>query len=532
MTLQLNDTIAALASAPGSGGRGIVRISGSDVKKVVSAHFVPADAARWESSRTAERHVGEWRLPIDSPWDDAPLLEGVKLPVAVCHWPTNRSYTGQPLIELHLVSSPPLLEALLTQLARSGCRPARPGEFTLRAFLAGRLDLLQAEAVLGVIDAADHEELELALRQLAGGISHQIAAFRSDLLDLLAELEAGLDFVEEDIEFVSREQLSDRVGQAREKVAELCDQASRRLNSSSRPNVVLAGLPNAGKSTLLNALCGQSAALVSDVRGTTRDYLRVPLDRDRLHVDLIDTAGWDESVSGIEAVAQQMRHAQWQNADLIVWCSDLSADERLVQEDEQLLADLSREQRRVLHIGTKADRQPESANTSPTRQRGTESDNTSPTRQRGNEPDNINPTRQRGNEPANTSPTRQRGTESDDIGESTDAIPRWRVGLVLAVSASTGAGLDELCDRLTEALAVDSLGQRQLLGMTASRCQESLLAARDALGRTEEAVAIGLGDDLIVIELRDVLEHLGHIVGAVYTDDVLDRIFSKFCIGK
>ena len=493
MTLQLNDTIVALASAPGSGGRGIVRISGSDVKTIVSAHFVPADAARWESSRIAERHVGEWRLPIDSPWDDAPLLEGVKLPVAVCHWPTNRSYTGQPLIELHLVSSPPLLEALLTQLARSGCRPARPGEFTLRAFLAGRLDLLQAEAVLGVIDAADHEELELALRQLAGGISHQIAAFRSDLLDLLAELEAGLDFVEEDIEFVSREQLSDRVGQAREKVAALCDQASRRLNSSSRPNVVLAGLPNAGKSTLLNALCGQSAALVSDVRGTTRDYLRVPLDRDRLHVDLIDTAGWDESVSGIEAVAQQMRHAQWQNADLIVWCSDLSADERLVQEDEQLLADLSSEQRRVLHIGTKADRQPESAN---------------------------------------TSPKRQRGIEPDDIGESTDAIPRWRVGLVLAVSASTGAGLDELCDRLTEALAVDSPGQRQLLGMTASRCQESLLAARDALGRTEEAVAIGLGDDLIVIELRDVLEHLGHIVGAVYTDDVLDRIFSKFCIGK
>ncbi len=497
MALQLNDTIVALASAPGSGGRGIVRISGADVKKVVSSHFIPSDAARWESNRIAERHVGEWRLQIDSPWDDGPLRDGLRLPVAVCFWPTSRSYTGQPLIELHLVSSPPLLEALLTQLARSGCRAARPGEFTLRAFLAGRLDLLQAEAVLGVIDAADHEELELALRQLAGGISHQIAAFRSDLLDLLAELEAGLDFVEEDIEFVSREQLLHRVGNARQTVAELCGQASRRLNSSSQPNVVLAGLPNAGKSTLLNALCGESAALVSELRGTTRDYLRMPLDRDRLHVALIDTAGWDASVSGIDAVAQQMRHEQWQNADLIVWCSDLSADESSQQEDDLLFADLSREQHRLLRIGTKADRQTDSNN---------------------------------------SSPTRQRGNESAVVGEPIDPIPRWRVGLecdsLLAVSANTGMGLDELCDRMTEALAIDARGQRQLLGMTASRCQESLLAARDALSRTVEAVALGLSDDLIVIELRDVLEHLGHIVGAVYTDDVLDRIFSKFCIGK
>ena len=469
MTLQLNDTIVALASAPGSGGRGIVRISGADVKNVVSSHFTPADAARWESTRVAELHVGEWRLLIDSPWGDAPLRNGLRLPVAVCFWPTNRSYTGQALVELHLVSSPPLLEALLTQLTQTGCRAARPGEFTLRAFLAGRLDLLQAEAVLGVIDAADHEELELALRQLAGGISHQIAAFRSDLLDLLAELEAGLDFVEEDIEFVSRESLSRRIGDAQQKVAELCDQASRRLTSSSRPKVVLAGLPNAGKSTLLNALSGQSAALVSDVCGTTRDYLRVPFDRDGLNVDLIDTAGWDKAASGIDAVAQQMRDEQWQNAELIVWCSDLSADDRQREEDEQLFADVSRERHRLLRIGTKADRQSASIIASPS---------------------------------------------------------------TIAVSATTRLGLDELCKRMRETLAIDTRGQRQLLGMTASRCQESLLGARAALRRTEDAISLGIGEDLIVIELRDVLEHLGHIVGAVYTDDVLDRIFSKFCIGK
>jgi tRNA modification GTPase len=270
--------------------------------------------------------VGEWRLAVDVPWDDAPFQNGLRLPIEVGLWPTKRSYTGQPLAELQLIGSPPLLEALLMQLCRSGCRAARPGEFTLRAFLAGRLDLMQAEAVLGVIDAADHVELEQALQQLAGGISQQMGTLRADLLDLLADLEAGLDFVDEDIEFVSREQLLSRVTAAQRTIAELCDQASRRLQSSARPRVVLAGLPNAGKSTLLNALTGRSAALVSEISGTTRDYLCVPLDRDGLHVDLIDTAGWDSETNGIEAVAQQRRHEQWQQADLIVWCCDLSDD--------------------------------------------------------------------------------------------------------------------------------------------------------------------------------------------------------------
>jgi tRNA modification GTPase len=475
MNLQLDDTIAALASAPGMSGRGVVRVSGGDVRRVLEQHFTPGDDERWAKATRAERHVGDWRLAVDMPWNDAPFQNGLRLPVEIGLWPTKRSYTGQPLAELHLIGSPPLLEALLTQLCRSGCRAARPGEFTLRAFLAGRLDLLQAEAVLGVIDAADHVELDQALRQLAGGISHEIARLRSELLDLLAELEAGLDFVDEDIEFVSREQLVSRVAVAQAAIAELCDQASRRLQSSSRPRVVLAGLPNAGKSTLLNALTGRSAALVSDVSGTTRDYLCVPLDRGDLHVDLIDTAGWDSETSGIEAVAQQRRHEQWQQADLIVWCSDLSRD---AAADEPLIAELRDKQLPFVCVGTKAD----------------------------------------------VISVAQTPTSESAIGGD--------VGVRATVSALDGRGIDELCAQLAELLAVESRGRRQWIGMTAARCQNSLLAARDALARTAEAAALGLSDDLVVVELRDVLEHLGHIVGAVYTDDVLDRVFSKFCIGK
>ena len=472
MNLLLDDTIAALASAPGVGGCGIVRVSGGDVQRVLEQHFTPRDVERWTKATRAERHVGEWRLAVDVPWDDAPFQNGLRLPVEVGLWPTKRSYTGQPLAELHLIGSPPLLEAVLTQLCRSGCRAARPGEFTLRAFLAGRLDLLQAEAVLGVIDAADHVELEQALQQLAGGISQQMGTLRADLLDLLADLEAGLDFVDEDIEFVSREQLLSRVTAAQRTTAELCDQASRRLQSSARPRVVLAGLPNAGKSTLLNALTGQSAALVSEVSGTTRDYLCVPLDRDGLHVDLIDTAGWDSETSGIEVIAQQRRHEQWEQADLIVWCSDLSADTAM---DKQLISALRDEERPVVCVGTKADRVPVA-----------------------------------------WTPSSERSDE----------------GVQATVSARDGRGLDELCIQLAELLAAESRGRRQWIGMTAARCQNSLLAARDALGRTAEAASLGLSDDLVIVELREVLEHLGHIVGAVYTDDVLDRVFNKFCIGK
>ena len=234
IAIRLDDTIAALASAPGVGGRGIVRVSGGDVRQLLEQHFTSRDAERWTKATCAARHVGEWQLAVDVPWDDAPFQNGLRLPVEVGLWPTKRSYTGQPLAELHLIGSPPLLEAVLTQLCRSGCRAARPGEFTLRAFLAGRLDLLQAEAVLGVIDAADHVELDQALQQLAGGISQQMGTLRADLLDLLADLEAGLDFVDEDIEFVSREQRLSRVTAAQRTIAELCDQAFSALAPARR----------------------------------------------------------------------------------------------------------------------------------------------------------------------------------------------------------------------------------------------------------------------------------------------------------
>ena len=296
------------------------------------------------------------------------------LPVLLYLWPTRRSYTGQPVVEIHAPGSPPLLEAVLADLFQRGVRPAAAGEFTLRAFLSGRIDLVQAEAVLGVIDAADTQHLTAALRQLAGGVSGRIARLRDGLMDLLADLEAGLDFVDEDIQFISRDEVVRRISAAEVEVDELLAQCESRMQSTGRVRVVLAGLPNAGKSTLFNALVGREAALISRTAGTTRDYLRGTVDWQGLAVELIDTAGWEgegagergsaaeEPVragwDGISQAAHALGQNQWEQADLIIWCSACDLEPRERQLEAQLLASLRRDGRPLLVVRTKADLDP------------------------------------------------------------------------------------------------------------------------------------------------------------------------------
>jgi tRNA modification GTPase len=469
-SLQIDDTIAALASAPGPAARGIVRISGEDVHRVLSALFAPEDADAWRSPRRARRHPGEMTLP------DLHL----PLRVDVLLWPTSRSYTGQPLAEIHTIGSPPLLEAILSALFAEGVRPARRGEFTLRAFLAGRIDLLQAEAVLGVIDATDQQQLSVALGQLGGGLSDRIADLHEQLLLHLADLEAGLDFVEEDIEFVSREELSRRLTGGEAFVQQLVDQSQRRLQSTGRRRVVLAGLPNAGKSTLFNALVGDERAIVSHFAGTTRDYISAPLTWDGLTIELIDTAGWDRVSAGISRSADELRQQQWDRADLVVWCSarDMTADD---QQQDRALRQALGERHPPLVVTTKGDCGP--------------------------------------------APLARRDRARSEADGPADC------GDTCVVSATTGEGLDTLRAAIRHRLQ-SSEADSEVLGSTAARCRESLSGALAALQQARRAAEAGLGDELIALELRESIDHLGKIAGRVYTDDVLDRIFSRFCIGK
>jgi tRNA modification GTPase len=463
---ETEETIAAVASATGPAARGIIRVSGANTVEIVTGLCGIDESAIAKNARQYEAAI--------------PLTETATLPVSLLLWPTDRSYTGQPMAELHLPGSPPLLELVLEELFQRGVRPARRGEFTMRSFLAGRMDLTQAEAVLGVIDAAESDELKTALKQLAGGLSGRIDEVRSVLLNVLADLEAGLDFVEEDIEFVSQQQLIESLTSCRETVRQLYEDADVRMHSTGRLRVVLAGLPNAGKSTLFNALVGDSQAIVSRETGTTRDWLSTPVRADGLEFDLIDTAGWEEalgssteSAAGISNAAQNQRDEQTLDADLVLWCTAADLKQTELPVDFQKRELLVEQKLPVQPVFTKSDRQSNHA-----------------------------------------------------IPDS----PQWPKPV--SVSAVIGDGMEQLLATISEKLREQRRGSRQLVGSTAARSRESLRQSSEALVRAIESAQQGVGDELTAIEIRLALDHLGEIVGAVYTDDILDRVFSRFCIGK
>ena len=449
----LDDTIAALASAAGPGGRGIIRCSGPQVVDALNHRFIPQDEAAWGGAQLAARHSGRWHLQAT----------GRQVAVEIYLWPNRRSYTGQPQAELHTIGSPPILEAILGDLFEAGVRPAQAGEFTLRAFLAGRVDLLQAEAVLGVIDAADHRELQTALAQLAGGISHRLTELRAEFLDLLADLEAGLDFTEEGLEFVSREVLVERVISARDELQRLLAATETRTRNAARSRVVIAGPPNAGKSTLFNALVGRSAALVSPIAGTTRDYLTAEVDWHGIPLELVDTAGLEETDDAILQVALQLREGQIKQADLIVQCT-AADDPDLKSVMENTIPETT------LHVITKSD-----------------------------------------------------AALNLDLTEHARRI---------MISALTGKGLALLKSKVAELLSDERDGESHILGSSAARCRDSLEHAIAALSRAADLAEQGGGDEFLATDVREALEELGRITGALYTEDLLDRIFSKFCIGK
>lgn len=457
-TAELDQTIAAVASAPGGAGRGIVRVSGVEAVALVDRVFASTETGDGPASKISYRATGTITIP-----DFPPVLTDAWV------WPTARSYTGQPMVELHLPGSPPLLERVLETLFQHGVRPARAGEFTLRAFLAGRMDLAQAEAVLGVIDADDHEELTTALNQLAGGLSGKILQLRGNLLELLADLEAGLDFVEEDIEFVSRDEVMRRLQHGIDIIRQLEEQADGRMLSNDQLRVVLAGLPNAGKSTLFNALSKTDDAIVSSVAGTTRDYLSARVSCGELSIELVDTAGLDRSESGIDGAAQELGGGQVGEADLVLWCSAIDATDEERTADQTALEDVKSRHDRVVLVRT-------------------------------------------------------RGDLVDAAGGPAENV--------LVVSAVTGAGLDELRESVAAALSKSSQGERQFVGTTAARSRDSLRRSCESLQRALDAAEGRLGDELVAFETRTGIETLGEIVGTIYTDDLLDQIFSRFCIGK
>ena len=446
--LDPSDTIAATASPGGPGLRGIVRVTGPEAWAVALDGF-EGEAGETNLPSRAERRAG--RLRVDG--------LGRPLPVAISLWPGPRTYTGQPLAEIHSTGSPPILGLVLSHCLARGARLAEPGEFTLRAFLSGRIDLTQSEAVLGVIDAGTPAQLEAALRQLAGGLASPIASLRDRLADVLAHLEANLDFAEEpDVDPLGSEALASTLDEAAAEVDRLADRLRGRDRPGGRPRVVLVGPPNAGKSRLFNALIGDARAIVSPVAGTTRDYLEAPCDCDGLLVDLVDTAGFEEPRGTIGRLAQAAGGGQSSLADLLLDCR--SADTPAVG------GFAPPPDRPRLPVWTKA-----------------------------------------------------------------DVSPPPPLDGRIATSGSTGEGLSAL--RLAIAGALRSrASEGDLPAGTAARCGEGLARAGRSLEAAAETLRLGGGDELVAVDLRQGLDDLGRVVGAVVTDDLLDRIFRRFCIGK
>ncbi len=459
MIADLQQSIAAIASPPGHAARGIVRLSGPRIVESLDKCFRPARGAP-ELLSIQRPSVINGFFRVEPPID--------QVPVDLYYWPGAASYTRQRSAEIHCVGAPPILDEIMRMLGRHGIRQAQPGEFTLRAFLAGRIDLPQAEAVVGVIDAHSEHEMKIALRQLSGGLTGPIESIRENLLDVLSEIEAGLDFVEDDIEFISRDSILGSLANAKDALEKLLDQIDRREAHERVFRVVLYGRPNVGKSCLLNALTDDPKALVSEIEGTTRDYVVGEIERDGVRVQLIDTAGLDQ-VDTLKARAtdQIQVRAQAQSSNLIeeshlnVFCVD-------------------------------------------------------------------------GSNPITNWDIEQMGSSKAQLVVQTKAdLPAaWELSAAHRVSSLLGTGLDELRSKIFDRFSDGADISSQLMPTTANRCYESLTRARRDLSEAVAAASGEHGEEIIAAQIRSVLNELAVVTGRVYTDDILDRIFGRFCIGK
>ena len=445
---QTDDTIVAISSPLTGAALGIVRLSGAQTIDILSNCFglsldKPARATRLETPLTLDAGA--------SP-----------LPASVYLWQEGHSYTGELSAEIHTIGSLPLLNRIVDRLIESGARAAQGGEFTFRAFLSGSLDLTQAEAVLGLIEASDEAAFKTAARQLAGGFSSKLKSVRNELLDVLVYLEAGFDYAEEDLSYLTTEQLQSAISSALDKVQDVRRRLQKDVSAVVSNRVVLIGEPNAGKSSLLNALTERQAAIVSHTPGSTRDYVTARVVWDGVPLEIVDTAGRRGAAaedSSIAAQAQELSNEQKDSADIVVLCVPVDQPPQ-TDDDVDLI------------VRTKSDKA------------GVASDH----------PD----------------------------GE-------------LFCSAVTGDGIEELRQAIVQLVAGRSSGQTEILASTSQRCRELAQRAEEFLTAALDLCCDESGsvpEELIAENLRLTLNALGEIVGDVCTDDILEGIFGRFCVGK
>lgn len=449
-----DDTIAALATPAGVGAIGVIRVSGRQTFEVMNELF-PSKDLHAQSSHTL--HVGLLK-------DNEAVLDEVVLSL----FKAPKSYTGEDVIEISCHGSPFIQENILQAITRRGVRIAKPGEFTQRAFLHGKMDLAQAEAVADLIASNTEASRRTALHNMRGGFSTDLQQLREQLIRFSALIELELDFSQEDVEFADRKQLEDLITQLSRSTHQLLD--SFRLGNVIRNGVQVAiiGKPNAGKSTLLNTLLNENRAIVSDIAGTTRDTVEEVINIDGILFRLIDTAGIRAHTQDIiESIGVEKSYEKMRAADIVVYLFDVN--DTTAEELQKTVQELKSENIQYLLVGNKAD---------------------------------------------------------DTAPSSFDGFNN-----ILFISAKANRNIDALRTALVDKAVAGSVSTESTI-VTNARHYEALQKLASSLDDVQRGLDEKLPGDLLALDIRQCLHYLGTITGQITNEDQLDFIFSKFCIGK
>ena len=486
-------TICAPATIPGTGAISIIRVSGKEALTIADKiiHLSGGSLAETEGYRL--RYGTIFRA-------DGSVLDNVIVSV----FRAPHSYTGENSVEISCHASRFIVNAILEGLVNAGARIAAPGEFTRRAFVNGKMDLAQAEAVADVIASQSAASHKVAMNQLKGGFSSELKSLREKLLKMTSLLELELDFSEEDVEFASRSELEALVNEALTHIGRLTESFSRGNAIKNGVPVAIVGATNTGKSTLLNALLGEDRAIVSDIAGTTRDTIEETLNLGGVLFRFIDTAGIRETDEVVEKIGIERTFKKMDEASIVLGMTDLSRGEDSVLADAEYIWDkvnASSSGQEFLLLVNKCD------------------------------VDGCESVAGEGHVAGNSG-----AGYADKAGKLAGieaALSAKGISAkLIPISAKTGYGLAALTETLAE-IGRRITGDTDETLVTNIRHYEALVRAATALGRVRDGLQVAtLPPDLIAQDLREALYHLGEIVGEIGTEEVLGNIFRKFCIGK
>jgi tRNA modification GTPase len=448
------ETIVALATPAGVGAIGVIRLSGPDAIKIADSVFKGKDLTKQQSHTIHFGNIVDGDLILDE--------------VLASLFIAPKSYTRENVVEISCHGSNYIIESIIKLLIRKGARSAKAGEFTLRAFLNGQLDLSQAEAVADLIASNSKASQQVALQQLRGGFSNQLQTLREQLVQFASLIELELDFAEEDVEFANRDQLKKLIYEINRVIVALIQSFELGNAIKQGVNTVIAGRPNAGKSTLLNALLNEERAIVSHIPGTTRDTIEEVLNINGINFRLIDTAGIREATDAIEKMGVERTMEKIEQSALLVYVYD--AAQITINELNSDLESLQRPGVTMLVVANKADL--------------------------------LSP-------------------------EKVDALTQSQT---LLISAKEKTHIDELKLKIYHSAVKDQLDGNETL-VTNIRHLEALQKTEEALVRVLNGIDT-VTSDFLSMDIKQALHYLGEITGAVTTDDLLENIFSKFCIGK